>query len=167
METVLWISADGPLSTTKDSVETKSTDGHDNLFLIMKCILTWSVSLIPPSNSFQQLIINILIWILEKSFFSTYSPYEIRVSYQEILAECRINELSTYRWGAGDNSCLMTYKSTHKSGSTLISRIPRDPYSGKYCSSSDVLELCGISRNSLMQTLNTIDFFINTCIKIF
>lgn len=47
METVLWISADGPLSTTKDSVETKSTDGHDNLFLIMKCILTWSVSLIP------------------------------------------------------------------------------------------------------------------------
>lgn len=159
METVLWISADGPLSTTKDSVETKSTDGHDNLFLIMKCILTWSVSLIPPSNSVQQLIINILIWILEKSFFSTYSPYEIRVSYQEILAECRINELSTYRWGAGDNSCLMTYKSTHKSGSTLISRIPRDPYSGKYCSSSDVLELCSISRNSLMQTLNTIDFF--------
>lgn len=167
METVLWISADGPLSTTKDSVETKSTDGHDNLFLIMKCILTWSVSLIPPSNSVQQLIIYILIWFSRNHFFSTYSPYEIRVSYQEILAECRINELSTYRWGAGDNSCLMTYKSTHKSGSTLISRIPRDPYSGKYCSSSDVLELCGISRNSLMQTLNTIDFFINTCIKIF
>lgn len=159
MKTVLWISADGPLSTTKDSVETKSTDGHDNLFLIMKCILTWSVSLIPPSNSVQQLIINILIWFSRNHFFSTYSPYEIRVSYQEMLAECRINELSTYRWGAGDNSCLMTYKSTHKSGSTLISRIPRDPYSGKYCSSSDVLELCSISRNSLMQTLNTIDFF--------
>lgn len=122
----------------------------------LKRIINPPLQLCPATNNLHPDL------ILEKSFFSTYSPYEIRVSYQEILAECRINELSTYRWGAGDNSCLMTYKSTHKSGSTLISRIPRDPYSGKYCSSSDVLELCSISRNSLMQTLNTIDFFLLT-----
>lgn len=63
METVLWISADGPLSAIKDSVETKCTGGHDNLFLIMKCINI--------NPNFDQQIITpwMAVWILETSIF--------------------------------------------------------------------------------------------------
>lgn len=73
METVLWISADGPLSAIKDSVETKCTGGHDNLFLIMKCINI--------NPNFDQQIITpwMAVWILETSiFFDTYQSVTSR-----------------------------------------------------------------------------------------
>lgn len=136
METVLWISADGPLSAIKDSVETKCTGGHDNLFLIMKCINI--------NPNFDQQIITpwMAVWILETSIFFRHIVHKKSECHVKKFWQNIVYGFLAYRWGAGDNSCLLTFRSTHRSGRMLISRIPRDPYSGKYCSSPDVLELC-------------------------